>query len=174
MAEPIPWLRAEAATYSSSSRATSPSYQTFGLRLTSPTATAGLPARIANIDLPASSRLRRAPNTSAPGDALPNSVLKSWSSRPTSAASSTSARRSVRSCDIDAMLLLCERPNAKCPALGGRAGHWAHSDLASMRWTERLDSLHTHRSPDLNRGGAHPDGVPYRLKPLMPSPAMGI
>jgi hypothetical protein len=93
---------------------------------------------------------------------------------PTSAASSTSARRSVRSCVIDAMLLLGERPNAKCPALGGRAGHWAHSDLASMRWTERLDSLHTHRSPDLNRGGDHMDGVLYRLKPLMPSPAMGV
>jgi hypothetical protein len=152
MAEPIPLLRAEGATYSSSSRATSPSYQTFGLRLTSPIATAGLPARIADIDLPASSRLRRAPNISAPGDGLPNSVLKSWSSRPTSAASFALARRGVRSWVIDAILLLGALPNVEVPS--PRRKGWA---LGVLR--PRFDALEgatpssiTHRPPDSNVG----------------------
>ncbi len=94
---PVPSPRRLGSTCSSSRRPTRSAYQTFGLTLTSATAKAGLPASMENMDSPARSMAIRSLNTSAPGDGVSNSVSKSWRSRPTSAASPTSARRGVSS-----------------------------------------------------------------------------
>ena len=93
MSEPMPRLRRSGTTYSSSSRATCPAYQTFGRSVTRATATAGVPARMANVvSLPRSTRSRAA-STSAPGVGVSNSVLKSCNSWATSSASSAVASR---------------------------------------------------------------------------------
>src|SRR5688572_28009830 len=91
--DPIPRPRRSGFTYSSSSSATGPAYQTFGRSVTRATPTAGAPARIATVASPASNPRNRSPRAGTPGDGVSNSQLKSCNRRATSSASPTPARR---------------------------------------------------------------------------------
>src|SRR4051794_12370260 len=93
MALPMPRPRRAGATYSSSSSATDPAYQTLGRSVTRATPIAGEPARMAIVCSVASRMRNRSARIPGPGVGVSNSRLKSSSSRATTSASSTVARR---------------------------------------------------------------------------------
>jgi hypothetical protein len=90
---------------SSSSRATGPSYQTFGRKVSNATATAGSPVSRATTSSLASSRSSRVASTAFPGVGVWYSRLNASSNSATLATSATVATRGVSagSCSISAV-----------------------------------------------------------------------